>query len=228
MIRPLRINDYDEARVKQILPYKLGPMAAKTAGMRAGMSVPVKAAGDYEDFDPRQLDPAVMKRLTDQFGETAVKRMNTEELYMGGANEEELAKGLAAMGGYITSLKEIEDRIATMRPVFDALEISDETLIRQLIDGMPQQISLRKSEAEAVVRGTVDQFEFSKDFYQPEFKPTGSMKGDDILEEALRNNPNVNAQFMYNTLKAQGYAVGGYDKFIAHFKRVKSSIYRID
>jgi hypothetical protein len=226
MIRPLRIVDYDADRVKQILPYKLGPMAAKVAGMRAGMRVPVKAARDYLDFKPGERDPEVVARLIDQYGEAAVRRMKAEELYLGGATEEELAKGLVSMGAYLDALKDLEERLAVMRPAWEYVGISDETIIQNLYEGLPIQNRLRRPEAEAVVRGTVDQFEWSDDFYAPESKPSGLMKGEDQIEMALRNDPYVNARHLYSMLQAGGYEVGTWTQFQQRYKRIRDRVYR--
>jgi len=192
MIRPLRVVTIDEDEIRRILPYKLGPLASKVAGMRAGMREPVRKARDYVE----------------------------------GATEEELAAGLAAKDGYIIALRDIEERIKDMRPVIDAVGIPNETLVQELMDGLPVDSRMRRAEAEAVVNGTVDIFEFSDDFYQPEQKPTGLMKGDDIIEKALRDNPNVSWIYMYNMLAAQKYAVGTHPKFQARFLRIKSRIYK--
>jgi len=192
MIRPLRIVTFDDEEIRRILPYKLGPLASKVAGMRAGMREPVRAARDYLE----------------------------------GASEEELAKGLAAKAGYIIALREMEERIKDMRPVIDAVGVPDETLIQELMEGMPAESKMRRAEAEAVVRGTVDTFEFSDDFYTPEQKPTGLMKGEDIVEKALRDNPNVSWRYLYNVLSAGGYKVGTHAEFQARYGRIKRRIYK--
>lgn len=160
-----------------------------------------------------------------------------QEKKLGEYTNEELAKSQRAMQNYTDGLRDAESRMQKMRPLFDYLEITEESMIAVLLDDLPKESGLTRDEAEAVVYGKVDDYLKSdkmfrldiegeevseEDMRKPiEIRPTRRQSGEDYVRDLLKAEPYTPSDYIIMQLQAEGYDLGDQDAVNKYYEKIR-------
>ena len=145
-----------------------------------------------------------------------------QEKKLGEYTNEELAQSKRAAENYVDGLRDAENRMNKMRPLFEYLEVDEESMISALLDDLPKGSGLTRDEAEAIVYGKVDEYLKSDKMFRVaepgdeqvpggpvpiEVEPTRRQAGEDIARSMLREDNFTHSDRIIAELKRRGYQI---------------------